>query len=87
MSAATATLHSAPEGSKVRINYAAENGDAEIEPFFKKITGLFATANHWQVETERIGKSTFLADGTIRADEMPSAWVRFEVHSSGFCGT
>jgi hypothetical protein len=63
MSAAIAALQSAPEGSKVRINYAAENGDAEIEPFFKHVTDLFLAANHWQVETERIGRSMNFADG------------------------
>lgn len=63
VSAAVAILESAPRESKVRVNYAAENGDAEIERFFKQVTELFLRANHWRVETERIGKSMNFADG------------------------
>jgi hypothetical protein len=63
ISAATAALESAAGGSKVRINYAAENGDAEIESFFKQVTELFTAAKHWQVETARIGRSMNFADG------------------------
>lgn len=63
MTASVATLRSASDGSKVKINYAAVDGDKEIEPFSKQVTALFAAANHWHVETARIGKSMNFADG------------------------
>jgi hypothetical protein len=63
MTAAIATLQLAPKRAKVRINYAAVDGDKEIEPFFKQVTALFAGANHWHIETARIGKSMSFADG------------------------
>jgi hypothetical protein len=63
MNAATTVLESAPGGSKASINYAAENGDAEIESLFKQVTELFTAAKHWQVKADRIGRSMNFADG------------------------
>lgn len=63
MTASVATLRSASDGSKVKINCAAVDGDKEIERFSKQVTALFAAANHWHVETARIGKSMNFADG------------------------
>ena len=69
LAAAAAKLQTAPAGSIARLNYAASDDNKEVQHFFMQVEMAFRRADHWRVTTQRIGKSTWTADGSTLTAE------------------
>ena len=69
LAAAVAKLQTAPPGSIARLNYAASDGNKEVQQFSAQVEMAFRRADHWKVINQRIGKSMGTADGSTLTAE------------------